>query len=417
MKILELAPYVYIEGHKHGSRNQSGLAYMIRSICDMLATKHEVQVLTQSILTKEMMVGGWCLLHRSVVSIIRHFKFRYLKLALQLNKKKWNIGFGKLLMYCLSAGQVEDYIKKWKPEVVHVHGIGMYTIPYYYAASYCNAPIVCTLHGLSSFSAQSIRTESRKRLEKDFLSMCIGNGYSMTFISSGMKKAVSEYYHSECNNIRVILNCFRTPANKAVVQNSNNPNELHLICVGSIGVNKNQIQVIRVLSEVQKRILTKEVVLDLYGDGEKYEDWKLYCKENDIKGVVFHGRVSQEEVFKALSSSDVLVFPSLMEGFGIPMAEAYSCGTPVVSFSDLDASLDLYNEDCTIFAKDRSDEALTEAIVAALSRIWDKEKIIQFSKRFTMESIGEQFCEEFAKTHKKWDFNIVTNFIKENINE
>ena len=51
MKILELAPYVFIEGHKHGSRNQSGLAYMIRSICDMLAMEHEVQVLTQSILT------------------------------------------------------------------------------------------------------------------------------------------------------------------------------------------------------------------------------------------------------------------------------------------------------------------------------------------------------------------------------
>lgn len=414
MKILELAPYVYIEGHKHGGRNQSGLAYMIRSICDMLATKHEVQVLTQSILTKEMMVGDWCLLHRSFISIVRHFKFKYLKLAFQLNKKKWNIGFGKLLLYCLSAGQVEDYIKQWTPDVVHVHGIGMYTIPYYYAAAYCNAPVVCTLHGLSSFSAKSIRSENRKKLEKDFLSMCIANGYSMTFISSGMKKAVSEYYHSECNNIRVILNCFRTPANKTVVQNSNDPNELHLICIGSIGENKNQIQVIRVLSEVQKRISSnKKVILDLYGDGDKYEEWQTYCHEEIINGVVFHGRVSQEEVFCALSSSDLLVFPSLMEGFGIPMAEAYSCGIPVVTYSDLDASDDLYNADCTIFAKDRSDEALTEAIVIALNRTWDKEKIINFSKRFTMESIGEQFCEEFSKTHRRWDFNTVSNFIKD----
>ena len=152
-----------------------------------------------------MTVNGWRLLQRTIVTIIFHFKFRYLKLAFQLNKKKWTIGFGKLLLYCLSAGQVEDYIKQWKPDVVHVHGIGMYTIPYYYAAAYCNAPIVCKLHVLSSFSTKSIRSENRKKLEKDFLSMCIANSYSMTFISSGMKKAVSEYYHSECNNIRVIL--------------------------------------------------------------------------------------------------------------------------------------------------------------------------------------------------------------------
>ena len=414
MKILELAPYVYIEGHKHGSRNQSGLAYMIRSICDMLAKEHEVQVLTQSILTEERMVSGWRLLQRSTFTIMSHFKFKYLKLALLLSKKRESLGMSKLLLYCISAGQVEDYIKEWKPDVVHIHGIGMYTIPYYLAASYCKMPIVSTIHGLSSFSDSSTRSDNRKKLEKDFLSMCISNGYSMTFISSGMKKAVSEYYHSECDNIRVILNCFRTPANKTVVQNCKNPNELHLICVGSIGENKNQIQVIRVLSEVQKRIQSKkEVVLDLYGDGEKYEDWKSYCEENNINGVVFHGRVSQEEVFKAMSSSDVLVFPSLMEGFGIPMAEAYSCGIPVVTYSDLDASDDLYNEECTIFAKDRSDEALTEAIVSALNRTWDNEKIINYSQKFTMESIGQQFCEEFSKPHKRWDFNKVSNFIKE----
>ena len=414
MKILELAPYVYIEGHKHGSRNQSGLAYMIRSICDMLAKEHEVQVLTQSIFTEEMMVSGWRLLQRSIVTIICHFKFKYLKLAFQLNKKKGKFGFSRLLLYCISAGQVEDYIKKWKPDVVHIHGIGIYTIPYYYAASYCNVSIVSTIHGLSSFSDLSTRSDYRKKLEKVFFSMCISNDYSMTFISSGMKKAVSEYYHSKCDNIRVILNCFRTPSIELSCQKSHESNEVHLACIGSMSDKKNQIQVIRVLSDVRNRFNSeKAVILDLYGDGERYEEWKAYCKENSIEGVVFHGRVSQNEIFEALLRSDLLVLPSLFEGFGIPIIESYCCGTPVVSYSDLEASDDLYNEDCTIFAKDRSDEALTEAIVSALNRKWDKEKIIQFSKRFTMESIGEQFCEEFSKTHKRWDFNIVSNFIKE----
>ena len=112
MKLLELAPYVYIGGHKHGGRNQSGLAYMIRSICDMLATKHEVQVLTQSIFTEEMMVSGWCLLQRSPITIISHFKFKYLKLAFQLYNKRDSLGISHLLLYCISAGQVEDYIGK-----------------------------------------------------------------------------------------------------------------------------------------------------------------------------------------------------------------------------------------------------------------------------------------------------------------
>ncbi len=413
MKILELAPYVFIEGHKHGSRNQSGLAYMVRSICDMLAKEHEVQVLTQSIFSGEMMVSGWRLLQRSPITIISHFKYRYLKLALKLSKKKGTFSFSRVLLYCISAGQVEDYIKKWEPDIVHVHGIGMYSIAYYYAASYCKMPIVSTIHGLSSFSDSSTRSDNRKKLEKDFFSMCISNGYSMTFISSGMKKAVSEYYHSECNNIRVILNCFRTPTVELSYPQKLD-NKVHLACIGSMSDIKNQIQVIRILSEVRNRFNPeKEIILDLYGDGERYEEWKSYCKEKSIKDVVFHGRVSQNEIYEALLTSDLLVFPSLFEGFGIPIIESYCCGIPVVSYSDLEASDDLYNEDCIIFAKDRSDEALTEAIVSALNRTWDKEKIINFSKRFTMESIGQQFCEEFSKTHKRWDFNMVSNFIKE----
>ena len=40
----------------------------------------------------------------------------------------------KLLLYCLSAGQVEDYIKEWKPDVVHIH-ISTYSLPYIVAVA------------------------------------------------------------------------------------------------------------------------------------------------------------------------------------------------------------------------------------------------------------------------------------------
>lgn len=402
MKILELAPYVFIEGHQNGSRNKSGLAYMIRSICDMLASKNEVRVLTQSILTCEQKVDGWTLLKRTKGTIIKHVKCHYIKLALKLYSKDKSVGLPRRLLYCLSAGQAEDYIKTWHPDVVHIHGIGAYTLPFYIAASRCHVPIVSTLHGLISFHSIVPASESAKKLEKAFLQMCTQNGYTMTFISSGMKQKVEEWRGNVCDNIAVIPNCFRSISQESEKQQD--VNLIKLICVGSVYPLKNQIQAIKVLPIVQKHFgNNKSVTLDIYGDGPSLNEWKKYTDDNGICGVVFHGRKPQIEVFAALSQANLLIFPSIEEGFGIPIIEAYSCGTPVVTFRDLDAAADIKNDDCCVFAKDRSDDAFSKAIIDGIEHEWDKEKIKSFSQSFSLEATAHKYCEVMCQKHKVWN--------------
>ncbi|GAF71267.1 unnamed protein product, partial [marine sediment metagenome] len=47
--------------------------------------------------------------------------------------------------------------------------------------------------------------------------------------------------------------------------------------------------------------------------------------------VDFSGRVSQEGLVRLYNEAEVVVSPSLYEGFGLPAAEAMACGTPVVA--------------------------------------------------------------------------------------
>ena len=47
-------------------------------------------------------------------------------------------------------------------------------------------------------------------------------------------------------------------------------------------------------------------------------------------GVAWQGRVEDEELARLYRGARCLVFPSHYEGFGIPVAEALACGTPVV---------------------------------------------------------------------------------------
>jgi len=64
------------------------------------------------------------------------------------------------------------------------------------------------------------------------------------------------------------------------------------------------------------------------GDGPYLKE----CKEK-FKDVHYTGYLHKEDLGKAYSSSDVFVFPSKSDTFGLVMIEALACGTPVVGFN------------------------------------------------------------------------------------
>jgi glycosyltransferase involved in cell wall biosynthesis len=64
----------------------------------------------------------------------------------------------------------------------------------------------------------------------------------------------------------------------------------------------------------------------------KYGDDFHLAEELGLKGqVVFTGYVPPEEMPALYNAADLFAFPSLYEGFGLPVLEAMACGVPVVT--------------------------------------------------------------------------------------
>lgn len=66
--------------------------------------------------------------------------------------------------------------------------------------------------------------------------------------------------------------------------------------------------------------------------GNVTEELSSLIKELGITDdTIFRGRVTDKELASIYKGASVLFFPSLYEGFGLPVIEAMSCGTPVIT--------------------------------------------------------------------------------------
>ena len=58
---------------------------------------------------------------------------------------------------------------------------------------------------------------------------------------------------------------------------------------------------------------------------------KAYNKNDYKNDILFTGYLKEEILPKVLASAKGLCFPSLFEGFGLPIVEAMKCGVPVIT--------------------------------------------------------------------------------------
>ncbi len=127
--------------------------------------------------------------------------------------------------------------------------------------------------------------------------------------------------------------CFAMSRRPAVT--ASGPRPKILLFVGRLIPRKN----VEFLLDVMPRILAKvgSAVLYLVGGANGGEDHagKLLDKTRSLNlqdHVRFFGHLPEDRKIRLMRESDVFVFPSLLEGFGMAVAEAMAAGIPVVAF-------------------------------------------------------------------------------------
>lgn len=105
--------------------------------------------------------------------------------------------------------------------------------------------------------------------------------------------------------------------------------EQFVLFVGTLEPRKNLERLVRAFAQLEPTEL--KLVL-AGGKGWLYED--LFAEVDKLglrEAVLFPGYVSHDELALWYNAATVFAYPSIYEGFGMPVTEAQACGTPVVT--------------------------------------------------------------------------------------
>ena len=168
----------------------------------------------------------------------------------------------------------------------------------------------------------------------------------------------------------------------------------YLLYIGTLKPHKNIPTLIQAFALLRGRKKVEQQLL-IVGDDRKWKQGLAsLCSRLGIAGhVSFVPRVGYELLPKVYAGADLLVMPSFIEGFGLPVLEAMACGTPVICSRA--ASLPEVAGDSAEYFEPTS----VEGLAAAMERLLESAERRAELRRRGLERVKLFSWDECARRH------------------
>lgn len=269
--------------------------------------------------------------------------------------------------------------------------------------------VVVTCHDLLTFAHKP-----SKIINKIILSLCVKGlrkADRIITISEYSKKDIIKYLNYPKERIDVIYNGIDhkkfnvLKKSRDVLRKYGIPEKNKLLLfVGTEEPRKNLHRIIKAIKKIKKK--KSNVMLLKVGipqNPSRREELKIYINKLGIEdNVKFLDYVSENDLIKIYNSVDLLVFPSLYEGFGFPALEAMACGCPVITSNT--TSLPEVVGDAAIKINPLKVNELTESVLRVLTnnnlrKSLIKEGIKQ-AKKFSWSKNSKETLRVYEKINK-----------------
>ena len=170
----------------------------------------------------------------------------------------------------------------------------------------------------------------------------------------------------------------------------------YFLCIGRLEERKNITGIVESFEILKKKhkVPHKLILVGKFGFGA--ERIKSKISESDYRNdIILTGYVSDNEKSDLLKNAEIFLFPTFYEGFGLPILEAQSVGTPVVT-SNISSMPEVAGES-TVLVDPKDSSAIAEAAYKLISDESYKNDIIQKGlenvKRFSWEKCAREVAD------------------------
>ncbi len=172
-------------------------------------------------------------------------------------------------------------------------------------------------------------------------------------------------------------------------------NSKFLLFIGRIEERKNVVNIVKAFEILKEKyqVLHKLVLAGKPGYGyEKIRSQVLGSRFQD--DIMELGYVSDGEKFELMKSAEAFVFPTLYEGFGIPVLEAQSVGCPVIAGRN--SSIPEVAEESAVLVDVHDAQSIAKAMALLIDDRSLREEYVQRGlenvKRFSWEKCAEEIA-------------------------
>ncbi|HET6975719.1 MAG TPA: glycosyltransferase family 1 protein [Pyrinomonadaceae bacterium] len=199
-------------------------------------------------------------------------------------------------------------------------------------------PTVVTIHDLSLLLWPQTHTQQLARRARWRLPLMARRADAIIVPSQSIKQEVCEHLGIEDVKIAVIPEASRSSfhpvsiAETVATRQRLNISDDFILFVGTIEPRKNLLTLVRAFAEIVRSSSCQTQLVIAGSEGWLTGDLHDFLKTAGLNNRIrFAGYLADDDLRALYSSCRVFVYPSLYEGFGLPLLEAMACGAPVVT--------------------------------------------------------------------------------------
>lgn len=271
--------------------------------------------------------GADPLLLSEVVERERGLQARFISQLKQIVKSSTILSFGYPYLRALREWY---YLRSYKNYVVHS--------PNFYLPSSRSCRRIVTIHDLSMFLFPECFDPGTRSMMQSVCEKSVKNADAIITISHSVKNELCDFFSYPEDRVFVTHLAGDSkfhPRNQKecslVLNKYGLSYKSYVLFVGTIEPRKNLITLIRAYKLIPEKVRNKYPLVVIGYKGWRSEaEHSLFASASDSGWFRYLSYVPEHDLSILYSGSKLLCFPSLYEGFGLPLVEAMSAGIPVV---------------------------------------------------------------------------------------